>query len=143
MASIQFTDSAGAATLQSSWPAPANRFRSWEPDSEEFGEAAHKLSDGQHHRFAFRTDYWVSLEIPGIANTDVDIALRFMRYIRSDGATCTVNTGDASSRSYATCCLKPGTAPELRLEDRVMLEYVLSVTLLNVAASPTDLLCEY
>lgn len=143
MASIAFTDATGAATLTSAWPSgAARRFRSWEPDSADFGERASKLSDGQGHQFAFRVDHWASFEMPGIANSNLAIALRFMRYCRSDGATFTVTTDDLASRTY-TCCLKPGSDPTLRLEDRQMLEYTLSLVAVNIATSPTAMLCIY
>lgn len=143
MASIAFTDSTGAATLQSAWPSPANKFNAWTPYSRPVGEGANKLSDGQRHQFRFRTDYTASFEVRGIANTDVDIALRLCEHLLGDGNTCALTTGDASSRTYATVALAPGTEPELTLSDPQTLEYTLSLTVVNVATTPAPMLCEY
>jgi hypothetical protein len=143
MASITFTDTTGAATLQSAWPSSINRFNSWVPFSRPIGEGANRLSNGQRHQFRFRTDYGASFEIRGIANTDVDIALRLQEHLLGDGNTCTVTTGDASSRVYTTCALAPGTEPELSGPDPETLEYTLSLTVIDVATTPTPMLCEY
>lgn len=143
MASISFTDSTGSATLACSWPSGApRRFRTWEPFSRPFGEGANRLSSGKLEKFSFRTDYGASFEIAGIANTDVDIALRLQEHLLG-GGVCTVTTDDLSSRVYTDCGLAPGTEPELRLEDRQMLEYTMSLVLIDVATTPTPMLCEY
>lgn len=142
MASIQFTDSGGAVTLQSAWPAPANRFASWLPFARPIGEGAHELGTGKRHQFRHRTDYGAEFEIRGVANTDVDLALRLEAHLTS-GGTVQVNTGDASSRVYMTCCLAPDGAFELSGPDPVTLEYTVRVTLLNIVASPSAMLCEY
>ena len=139
MASIDFNDGS-AATLASSWPTPANRFRAWEPFSRPFGEGAAALGSGKRYQWAFRTDYGASFEIAGIANTDVDIALRLMAHL-IEGGTITVNTADVNTTSYSNCCLAPETMPELTLEDRAMLEYTLKLTVVNLSGAA--MLCEY
>lgn len=139
---IQFTDSIGSATLASSWPTPFDRFRNWVPSSTPIGERAHSMADGRRYQFQFREDHGVRFEIAGIRNTDADIALRLMSHLIGGGLV-TVNTGDASSRSYASCGIAPETEPELTLEDRQLLEYSFALSLINVATSPTPMLCEY
>lgn len=140
--SIQFTDSVGSATLACSWPVPFDRFRNWVPFSRPIGEGANALAEGRRYQFQFRTDHGVRFEMPGILNTDVDIALRLMAHLIGGGLV-TVNTGDASSRSYASCGLAPGTEPELTLEDRQLLEYTFAATVIDVSTTPVPLLCEY
>lgn len=143
MASISFTDTTGSATLTSAWPTgDPRRFRNWTPYSKPFGEGANKLSDGQLHRFAFRTDHTATFEMPGIANSSMSTALRLIEHLLGDGNTCTVTTDDAASRTY-TVCLAPGTEPEFTLEDPRLIEYTLRLTVLNVATSPTAMLCVY
>src|SRR5688572_20707461 len=107
MAKIDFTDSIGSATLACSWPSgQARRFRTWEPFARPFGEGAHALSDGRRYQFRFRTDYGASFEIAGIANSDVDIALRLQEHLLG-GGVCEVTTDDLSSRVYTDCGLAP------------------------------------
>lgn len=142
MASIQFTDGTGAVTLQSAWPAPANRFGAWRPFAVPIGEGAHALGTGQRYQFVHRTDYGASFEIRGLVNTDVDLALRLQAHLIS-GGTCTVNTADAASRSYATCCIAPDAEVSIEGPDVVTLEYVVRVAVINVAAAPAAMLCEY
>lgn len=143
MASISFTDSTGAAMLNSSWPGGApRRFRNWRPYSKPFGEGANKLSDGQPHRFAFRIDHTASFEMPGIANSDMATLLRFVEHALGDGNTFTVTTDDLASRTY-TCCIAPGTEPDVTREDAGMLEYTLALTVVNIVTSPTAMICVY
>lgn len=142
MASIQFTDGGGAVTLQSAWPAPANRFASWLPFARPIGEGAHELGTGKRHQFRHRTDYGASLEMRGLVNTDVDLALRLEAHLIS-GGTVTVNTTDAATRVYTTCCLAPDGEFELSGPDPVTLEYTVRVTLLNIDTTPAAMLCEY
>lgn len=142
MASISFTDSIGAATLACSWPSGApRRFANWTPFQRPIGEGANELGTGKRHQFAFRTDYGAAFEVNGIANTDLDIALRLQEHLIG-GGEITVTTDDLSSRVH-TCTLAPGTEPEIPFSDRQMLEYSFRVTVLDAAATPGQLLCEY
>lgn len=142
MAEILFTDATGAATLQSSWPVPADRFRNWTPYQRPIGEGAHGLGDGQRYQYQFRTDHGASLEMPGIVNTDLAIALRFQAHLLG-GGVCEVRTEDTLASVYPTCGLAPDGDVEITLEDRAMLEYTVRVTVIDVAASPVPMVCEY
>lgn len=142
MASIGFTDATGSATLQPSWPAPANRFRHWVPMQRPIGEGAHGLGDGVRYQFRHRTDYGASFELPGIANTDMDLALRLQEHLLS-GGTCSVSTGDANAATYTTCCLAPDGDVEIELDDAAMLEYVVRLSVIDVSVSPAPMVCEY
>lgn len=146
--SISFTDTIGAATLTNGKPFPGDRFANWTPLSRPFGESASRQSDGRITRFRLRDDFGASFELRGIpvrttgALRLVDIADRLVYHLLN-GGTCTVNTGDAESNSYATCSLMPETEPQLQLSDPQALEYTLSVSLLNVAGSPVRMVCHY
>ena len=142
MASLDFTDATGATSLASAWPAPANRFRNWTPAARPIGEGAHALGDGRRYLFQHRVDYTATLEIAGIPNTGLAVALRLMEHLWGGGFV-QITTGDAASRVYATCGLAPDTEPELVFEDPQMLEYTFRATLLNLAATPIHLRCEY
>lgn len=142
MSAVSWTDGTGSATLASSWPAPGNRFKNWVPFNVPIGEGAHGLGDGMRYQFRFRTDYGARFEIPGIQRTDVDLAIRLQEHLLSGGIV-TVTTNDASSREYTECCLAPETQPELELTDSGMIEYTMRLAVINVAVSPTAMLCEY
>lgn len=145
---ITFTDSIGAATLTNGHPFPANRFADWTPRTRPIGESAVAQGTGATTLFVFRTDFGVTLELRHISSVKVagvaaaDIADRLIVHLLK-GGTCSVETGDVDANTYATCGLMPGTTPELRLEDTTMLEFALSLSLINLAGSPVRMLCRY
>jgi hypothetical protein len=145
---ITFTDAIGAATLKNGKPVPGDRFSAWTLRSVPVGDFAHRQSDGALSRFKVRDDYGVSFELRAIPVRTtggvrlVDIADRLVYHLLN-GGTCTVNTGDTASSSYATLGLMPGTEPQLTLSDPRMLEYTLAVSLINLAGSPVRLVCYY
>lgn len=67
------------------------------------------------------------------ATTMSEIADR-LGYHLENGGTCTVNTGDISDTVHSTARLQPGSSPELRLTDRELMEYTLSLQLLLTSA---------
>lgn len=146
--SISFTDAIGFATLTNQKPSPGDRFAMWTPQSVPYGESASRQSDGAITMMRFRDDYSVSFELPGIPSKAVagvamvDIADRLLYWLLL-GGTCSVQTGDAVSSTYATCGLKPGTTPKLTLSDRENIEYTLQLELLNIAVSPVRMSCRY
>jgi hypothetical protein len=138
--SITFTDGGGAATLTNGKPVPADRFTGWTPQSPVVKAEADSLGTGQPFPFVFRTDYAASFSIVGIPNTSQATVLRLIRWLESGGVV-TVNTGDASNRTYTSCYLPKGAHPSFTLSDKRFLEYTLSLTLVNVAAA--DMLAIY
>jgi hypothetical protein len=54
--------------------------------------------------------------------------LRLQRHLKS-GGTVSVNTGDATSHVYPTCCLVKGANPKPRLTDTKNLEYSMTFAL--------------
>lgn len=145
---ITFTDSIGAATLANAMPFPGNRFAEWTPRTRPVGESGVAQGTGATTLFVFRTDYGVSFELRHIPSIKVagvaavDIADRLIVHLLR-GGTCSVETGDVDANTYATCGLMPGTTPELRLDDAGMLEFTLSLSLINLAGSPVRMLCRY
>ena len=146
---LTFTDATGAATLTNDWPVPADRFSGWTPTPNPVGDGVNTLATGALIFFEQRTDYGASFDLENIpvkgrtAGTNyVAIAARLIAHLKR-GGTCTVNTGDASSRSYATCGLWPGASPSLTMTDRKNLLYKLSLQVLNLAASPVAMDCVY
>ena len=123
--------------MESDYPAPGNRFRAWQPLAPIVGPEEEGLGDGALYVYEFRADYGASFEMPYIQQSDLAIALRLIRHLNR-GGTVTVNTDDASSRTY-TCQKWKGTQPELGPPDPVTLRRTLKLTLRNTAEA--DLLC--
>jgi hypothetical protein len=139
--SITFNDGS-AGTLTNAKPVPGDRFSNWEPSSPTVGDEAEALGTGQLYTFTFRNDYLVTFELKQIPQSSLPTMLRLQRHLKS-GGTVSVNTGDAASRVYATCCLQKGTDPKPRMTDPKNLEYTMAFALRNVAGSPVDMICQY
>ena len=147
--SITFTDTFGAATLTNQKPFPADRFGGWEPHTIPIGTAVARQSDGAISMFVFRTDYGASFELraipsfkPAGQSSMNQIADRLVAHLMK-GGTCSIATGDAESNVYATCGLLSGSTPTCRLSDPQMLEYTLTLEVINLAASPVQMVCRY
>lgn len=144
MASIAFNDGA-AATLDNGLTAIASgvgsRFANWTPFTRKVGASATSLATGARSMFAFRTDYGASFELRDLPNTALAVALRLKRWLEN-GGTCTVTTGDASSRVYTTCGLAEGADVTITMSDPQQLSYTVSLALINLGAA-SDMLCEY
>lgn len=146
--SITFTDAIGAATLTNEKTAPLDRFTNWHHPKRPHGDAVHRQSDGRRTMFRNRDDFSCHLELHHIPSTKTggvskyEIAERLVYHLLN-GGTCTVNTGDVDSNSYATCCLKRDGVADVSLMDAAMLEYKLTLDLLNIAASPAMMFCRY
>jgi hypothetical protein len=84
-----------------------------------------------------------SAQVLPIGSTrNVDFADRLVAHLLG-GGTCAVTTDDKDDSTYATCALMPGTEPSLTLADPRLMEYTLSLQLINVAASPVQMVCRY
>jgi hypothetical protein len=143
---IDFTDATGAATLTNGKTFPGDRFANWTPFINPVGDAAARLSDGALTMFRTRTDYGASFDVPMIPSTGASsaltVAMRLVAHLMS-GGQCSVTTGDAAASVYATCGLRPGTMPDLKLTDKRTIEYTLSLSLINLAGSPVAMVCRY
>ncbi len=127
--SIAFTDGTGAASLTNGKNTYGDRFRNWVPMPELESSRVTGLGTGAIHEWRFRTDYGASFELPYIPASSLDIVDRLIVHLLGGGSV-TVNTGDSASHSY-TCTLFPGFTPALVLDDRVLMEYTLSLKLRN------------
>lgn len=70
------------------------------------------------------------------------LADRLRRHLLN-GGQCQLSTGDASDSSYSTVGLRAGADPQLVLSDRRAIESTLSLSLVNQAASPTQMAAHY
>ena len=145
MAFISFNDGS-AATLSNGMTGIAagvgSRFTDWVPFQKPIGAAAVALGTGARSMYTFRTDYGASFAITEIPNTSMSIMLRLQAHLLN-GGTVSVSTGDTASRTYPTCCLAPEGEVTITLVDKATLRYSMTFTLINVAVSPTAMICEY
>jgi hypothetical protein len=145
MASITFNDGT-SATLDNGTTGMSgglgSRFADWTPFQRPIGAAAVSLGTGARSMFTFRTDYGASFTMNDIPNTSMDTMLRCQAHLLG-GGTVSVATGDNASRTYATCCLAPDGDVSITLQDKTALLYSMSFTLINIAGSPSAMLCIY
>ncbi len=146
MATITFTDGTGAVTLDNGTTGIStgvgSRFSDWSPFQRPIGPRVTALGTGRPYQFRFRTDFGASFSLTDIPNTKMSDMLRCQEWLLR-GEVVTVNTGDASSRSYATCYLAPEGDVSITLQDKNLLLYSMSFVLINGAASPSAMLCIY
>lgn len=146
MGRIRFTDSTGPATLDNGLATIAGgvaaRFRGWTPFVVPIGPVRTALGTGARYQFAFRTDYGARFRLEEIPTTSLPAALRLQAHLLG-GGTVAVETDDSEGRTYETCGLAPDTEPMLEFVDAVNQLYAFSVSLINLAASPEAMLCEY
>lgn len=145
MASITFNDGT-SATLDNGTTAigggEGSRFADWTPFQRPIGPAVTALGTGARYQYAFRTDYGASFSMNDIPNTSMSTMLRCQAHLLG-GGTVSVATGDNASRTYATCCLAPDGDVSITLQDKNVLLYSMSFSLINIAGSPSAMLCIY
>ncbi len=139
-ASISFNDGSGVQTITPS--SAKNRLNKWRPRPMTIGERAIAVGDGAGYHWAHRTDYGGSFELPNIPNTQEAVLQDFLLHANAFGLF-TITTTDSESNSYSSCQIAPGTFMELSDPDPETLEYTLSGTVINLAASPTPLRVVY
>jgi hypothetical protein len=139
-AGFAFTDSVGAATLTNSLAAPADRFAEWVPVPRIQGAYAEAIP-GALHAFVFAQLYDVRVTLDKIPDASQDTVARFVRHLMNAG-TVSITTGDAGARTYGKCQMVKGETPELAFDGELM-EWAVTVTLRDVSAAPTEMLCIY
>lgn len=149
MASIVFNDStgltgaAGTVTLDNGTTSISlgvgSRFTDWTPFQRPIGPRVPALGTGVPYQFRFRTDYGASFGLTDIPNTSMSAMLRTQEWLLR-GLAVTVNTGDNAARTY-TAYLAPEGDVSIALQDKNLLLYSMSFTLINSAASA--MLCIY
>lgn len=145
MASITFNDGT-SSTLDNGTTAISNgvgsRFADWVPFQRPVGPAVTALGTGARYQYAFRTDYGASFSMTDIPNTSMATMLRLQAHLLG-GGTVSIATGDSASRTYTTCCLAPDGDVSIALQDKNLLLYSMSFAVINIASSPSAMLCEY
>ena len=151
MASIVFNDStgltgaAGTVTLDNGTTSMSlgvgSRFTDWTPFQRPIGPRVPALGTGVPYQFRFRTDYGASFSLTDIPNTSMTDMLRTQEWLLR-GLAVTVNTGDSGTpaRSY-TAYLAPDGDVSITLQDKNLLLYSMSFTLINGTAAA--MLCIY
>jgi hypothetical protein len=128
MSSLAWTDSIGAATLSNGKAAPGTRFGLWTPRRRPVGPSVVAMGTGVTHRFEFRRDDTVSLEIAAIPNTKLDEMRRLKAHLLS-GGTVAVTSDRELAADFANSVIAPGTTPGYEMTDRATNEYTFAVTL--------------
>ena len=141
MATITFTDGTGAVTLSNTLSTAASRFSQWVPDVERISDRKVALGTGVTYEYLYRQDYTASFAIEHIPLTELSKVARFKAWALA-GNTFNVNTQDKTNATYL-CRIKPGTVPQLEMEDRTLLEYRLSVEVISAASPQVFLACSY
>lgn len=139
---IDWTDAVGVASLSNGLPVPLDRLASWNPKAKPIGPAERAVGTGSLFTFTFRTDYTASFEIRNIPNSSMALMLRLQEHLLKGGQV-SLTTGDSLSSVYPTCELAPDTEPTITPSDSRELRFVFAVTLLNVAATPVRMICQY
>lgn len=126
-------DSAGERTLTGS--PTVHFFNRWKPTPDPIGEEAFAIGDGRGYKWEERTDYLVSVEFPNIDHTDESLLQEFLEWANTFGIF-SIDTADIEDNSYEECQVAPNTHATISDPDSETLEYTLSMTILNIAASP-------
>lgn len=141
MASIDWTDSTGAASLTNGHTGRLARFQGWTPLPATIADDAEALT-GTRYAFVFAQCYDATFRLELIPDASVPTVARLIRHLLNAG-TVSVTTGDTAARVYATCQAPIDAPPVLEMTDRALREWTLTLTLRNTAAAPGEMLCTY
>lgn len=146
MASIQWTDAEGAASLSNDLPAelPGSRLQNFRPRRPHIGDVDHALGDRVRYAFTFGEQPGCTFELQHLPAAKMALMDRLARHV-AGGGVVQVTTDDSADRVYPTCQLAEGAEPpEPVLSDSVHLEYTMSFALVDVrGAAATPMLCVY
>ena len=98
---IAFNDGS-AGVLQSSEPAPGDRFVGWRPEPEVIGVRNHALVSRVPYVYLFGIDTTVEFSIARIKPANLDIVQRFKVHAEV-GSLFDIYTGDLAARQYLNC----------------------------------------
>ncbi len=141
MASIEWSDELGFASLDNGLPDPGSRFMGWEVLTDPIVRKREGLGTGIPYAYRFRSDYGAKFslrEIPDTAARQVVLA-RLRRHLKEAG-TVTINTGDVEGRIF-DCYLYPGGDVVLGYDPKIRKRSV-TLSLMNADLS-TDLVVQY
>lgn len=148
MAYIKFNDGGVGAPItldngtRSISGGAGSRFVDWNPIQRPVGPAVTALGTGRRYQYAFRTDYGASFSMTDIPNTKMSDMLRCQAHLVGGGLV-EVWTEDSGGRNYTSCCLAPEGDVTIALSDKSALLYTMTFAVINVAASPSAMLCQY
>jgi hypothetical protein len=117
------------------------RFNRWKMMPKIQGEAAEGVGDGVGYIWKHRTDYVASMELQ-IAHSDGALLHEFLEWA-GEFRRFTIETDDADDNTYDECQIKVGTEADVSPPDPETLDYVLSMTVTNVALVPVPLLIRH
>lgn len=137
---ITFTDDTGAVTLDNDKPAPGDRLTGWTPLVRTVGPAGGNpvgLGNGITYGWEHRLDHGARFSIEHIPQAKLRDVQRLIHWLMrgeyTDGGgegTVRLDTGDQHHNRY-TCRIWPGSEPQLEQMDRGLIEYRLTLELLN------------
>lgn len=137
MPSIQWVDEFGLATLSPTDRVP--RFANWTPRNRPIGPSRVGLGSGDLHRFTFRKDNIVSLEITPIPESEMEKMLRLQMHLLQGGAVYLLGTElHPSYGRFPSAKIAPGTEPEIIFSDRENLEWTFAATLRSSLVSASS-----
>lgn len=148
MAYIEFNDGGAGVPitldngLRTAGGGVASRFADWVPFQQPVGPAVTALGTGRRYQFRFRIDYGASFTMTEIPNTKMSDMLRCQSHLLGGGLV-KVYTEDTAGRNYLECCLSPDGDVSISLQDKTLLLYSMTFTLINVASSPVAMICQY
>jgi hypothetical protein len=138
---VTWTDSVGAATLSLWAPGVGTRVCAYVPRTDPIGQGRTLLATGARRMWVYRTDYTASVELRLLPVSALPLVNRLRAHLLN-GGTIALDTGDGT-HTYATLGLAPESDADLRLADPRQRRYTLSFRVLNLAASPTDVVVDY
>ena len=137
---ITFTDEDGSVSLSNGKPVPGDRLAGWVPLVQTIGPESGNpvaLGSGITYGWEHRIDYGARFSLEHIPQADLRDVVRLIRWLTrgedtpsSNNGEIVVNTGDVVPNSY-TCRIWPGSVPQLEQMDRGMIEYRLTLEVLN------------
>jgi hypothetical protein len=147
MPSIQWDpgDSAGTRTLPCI--VDNGRFNRWKMMPRVVGEVAEAVGDGRGYVWKHRTDNVASMELL-IAHDDAALIDEFIKWAMGDAGAGTfglfdIHTDDTESNVYTDVQIKVGTEIDVSPPDPETLDWTLSMTVVDVSASPVPLLIRH
>ena len=139
-AAFRWNSGSGVQTLECA--ASESRFNGWKRDPHKVGEMAIAVGDGVGYQWPHRTDYTAGMTLGGIASTDDAKVQDFLLWVNALGPFA-IDTADSFDNSYEDCQIAPGTRAECSPPDPQTLDLAVSLTALNIATSPSPLICIY
>jgi hypothetical protein len=141
MATITFTDSAGAVTISNQVAAPGNRLSSWTPTVNKVADRRFALGTGVAFEYVFREDFLASFTLDGLPATELEKVSRLVRHAQA-GNTFVINTMDNAARSY-TVRMAEGSDITVTMTNATFLDYSVSMTVANANSPKVFMTVEY